>query len=691
MNRSFRQLLAIACVALAVSLSAGCSDGARTAQPPAASPSGEDMRALRTVLITIDTLRNDRVGSTYEDRIAVTPRLDALATRGVRFLTAISPVPITLPSHTTILSGLQPPRHGVRANSTFSLDPHIPTLASRAHAAGIATGAFVGAVVLGRHYGLARGFDVYDDRMGERRALGKSGYPERQADAVVDAALAWLRPTQPERFFVWLHMYDPHFDHHPPQNYADQMSDDLYAAEIHFADHEVGRFVEEVEAMYPDGRTLFVVTSDHGESLGEHGDPTHSYTLYDATQHVPLIIAGPGIPQGREVPDVVRLADIAPTVLARMALPPLEEADGLDLLPLLDDEPDEPRVAWVETVATRLEHGWSPVYGVRTDRFKYLRAPRPELYAVQEDPGELDDLASTLPGVASDLDARVAAVLETARPLHMTLDPDPEERAQLEALGYVIPDTTIDLDAAVRVGGIDPKDTIEVLTGMSESLRLAQAGKRQEAIDLLLSLETEGGQTDARLGRLFREVGKLDESLVHARRAVATTPGWADTHFELGLTLRALGQLDEARRELVRATELDPANPSPHIALGALAMAQDDLDGAAVHLERAVAGNAFAREAYWRLAAIRLAQDRRDEARELLDALPASWRWRPEIAQNLAVGQVRAGDYKGALKRVRLALRRHPDATALRAFKTELEAALASREDAASEGPPKNG
>ncbi len=676
MNRSLRQLAAIALVWIATLGGLACSDapsrdGVTDAAAEASAP------ALRAVLISIDTLRNDRIGTMYKGR-PVTPNLDALAARGARFHTTIAPVPITLPSHTTMLTGLQPPRHGVRANSTFALDDHIPTLATEAQSAGIATGAFVGAVVLSRHYGLARGFDLYDDRMGERRALGKTGYPERQADAVVDAALQWIRPTQPNRFFVWMHMYDPHFDHHPPRYFADLMADDLYAAEIHFSDQQVGRFVEEVEALYPDGRTLFVITSDHGESFGEHGDPTHSYSVYDATQRVPLILVGPGIEAGKEVHEVVRLSDIAPTVLNEMGLAALPETDGLDLLALLDDEPDEPRTAWVETVATRLEHGWSPIYGVRTERFKYLRAPRPELYAVQEDPDELDDLASTLPEVAKELDAQVGAVLATAVPLRMTLDPDPAERAQLEALGYVIPDSGIDPEAAVIVGGIDPKDTVHVIGAMSEALRLSQADKPEEAIELLLSLETESGHTDARLGRLLREVGRLEESLVYARRAVAATPGWSDTHYQLAMTLRDLGRLDEARFAFAQAAELDPQNPAAHVALGALDMGSGDLEAAAVHLERAVAGHAHMNEAYWRLAAVRLAQGRTADADALLDGLsPQKWRWKPLVVQNLAVAQVMAGEHKAALKRVRLSLRQHPDAEALRAIKTQLEAEIA--------------
>ncbi len=656
----------------------GCADEEAVPSAAQGAPHG---RAERTVLVTIDTLRDDRVGGSARDQ-AITPQLDALAARGVRFRNAISPVPVTLPSHTTIMTGLDPTHHGVRANSTFALDPGIPTLASAARLAGIPTGAFVGAVVLDSAHGLDQGFDFYDDRMGSRQALGKSGYPERRASEVVDSALQWLTVEQPERFFLWVHVYDPHMAHDPPQYFKDLFRGDLYAAEIHFADQEIGRLIDAVEAQYQDGRTLFIVTSDHGESLGEHNDPTHSYTLYDATQKVPFIIAGPGVPSGLEIEDVVPLADTAPTVLAAMDLPPFDGMDGRNLQMYFDDEPDLPRGAWVETVATRLEYGWSPMYGLRTARFKYIRAPRSELYSIATDPDERSNLVGDLPGVASDFDKQVSERLATARPLRMTVDPDPAERAKLIALGYVIPDRTIDLEAAVEVGGIDPKDVVQALQTMAEAMAAFGDGEHEKALEILAPLG-DGSSVNVPRARIARELGRFEEALGYARSAIETTPGSPEAQLELGSALQALGKQEEAVAALEFAAKLDPHNPGAHLALGTIEMVRGDLEKAAEHLQRAVDGNAFAEDAYWRLAAIRFGQSRPAEAEALLEILPPRLIQDPTVVRNLAAGEALAGDVKAARKRVRLALRRHPDADGLRAYGEELAVHARELEEAA--------
>jgi arylsulfatase A-like enzyme len=310
----------------------------------------------RVVLVTIDTLRADRVGA-YGDALAVTPTLDALAAAGARFDAAISPVPITLPAHATLMTALEPPRHGVRANGVFALPAEIPTLAERMQAAGYATGAFVGAVVLDRHYGLDRGFDTYDDAMSLRRAGGRSGgYAERRAEAVVDAALAWIA-TAPPRFFAWVHVYDPHANYDPPPQWANRVAGDAYRSEIAYTDAQLRRLFDGVAARYRDGRTLIAVTADHGESLGEHGEPAHSFTVYDATQRVPLIAAGPGIAPGTIVSNVVRLADIAPTLLSLARAEPLADADGADLSGALRGNDRGGRLGYVESLDARLSQG----------------------------------------------------------------------------------------------------------------------------------------------------------------------------------------------------------------------------------------------------------------------------------------------------------------------------------------------
>ena len=324
--------------------------------------------------------------------------MDTLAAAGVRFQHVISPVPLTLPSHATLLTGLDPPHHGVRHNSIHRLPDGIPTLAEGMRHAGYATAAVVGALVLDRRFGLDRGFDHYDDAMGGRRS-GVVGFAERRAGAVVDAAIDWIGEA-PDRFFLWVHLYDPHTAYDPPRGFASAFGTRPYDGEIAYADAEIGRLLAAVRERRGSDGLLVALTSDHGESLGAHGELTHGYSLYDATQRVPLILAGPEIPAGTVVSEVVRLKDVAPTLLAAVGAPALMGATGIDLLPHFAAPRSarwSPQIAYVETLATQLDFRWSPLKGLRTDRYKYVRAPRPELYDLHTDPNEMSNIASEEP------------------------------------------------------------------------------------------------------------------------------------------------------------------------------------------------------------------------------------------------------------------------------------------------------
>ncbi|HEY8120956.1 MAG TPA: sulfatase, partial [Myxococcota bacterium] len=441
-------------------------------------------RPERVLLITVDTLRADHVGA-YGDELARTPALDALAAAGARFDAAISPTPITLPAHTTLMTGLEPPHHGVRGNGVFALPAEIPTLAAQLQGEGFATAAFVGAIVLDRRYGLARGFDHYDDAMSLRHSAKGGGYAERRAEAVVDSAIAWLEAA-PSRWFVWVHVYDPHAEYDPPPAWKDRIPRDAYRSEIAYADAQLRRLFELVSARWRDGKTLIVATADHGESLGEHGEPTHSFTLYDATQRVPLLVAGPGIEAGTVVANVVRLADLAPTLLALAGAKPLPETDGMDVSGALRGSDGAERLAYLETIDTRLNQGWSPLYGVRGPRWKYIRAPRPELYDLIADPGERRDLSSSEPRIAQELDREVSRAHAGARALAWaSAAPSAAERAQLESLGYVGAAPAREPD--LTVGGTDPKDVVarmrdfDVMRALIDAKDYAGALARAEA------------------------------------------------------------------------------------------------------------------------------------------------------------------------------------------------------------------
>ena len=281
------------------------------------------------IAITIDTLRADHLGS-YGDRDAVTPTLDALAGRGVRFADAVAHAPLTLPSHASLFTGLTPARHGIRNNPEFALGESIPTLAERFRAAGYDTAAFVSGFPLSRRFGLGRGFDLYDDQFPRGDVGSAAPYTERRADATTTAARAWLgRGTSQDRkpYFLWVHLFDPHRPYDPPQPFRDRFREKPYDGEIAFVDAEIGKLLTAVGD--PEGnRTIIAVTADYGEGLDEHGEPTHGLFIYNSTIRVPLILAGPGVPRSQTIETLVRLIDVTPTLLDLAHLPPLPGTTG---------------------------------------------------------------------------------------------------------------------------------------------------------------------------------------------------------------------------------------------------------------------------------------------------------------------------------------------------------------------------
>src|SRR5512139_1322212 len=282
------------------------------------------------LLITIDTLRADRLGC-YGDRDAATPVLDALAARGVRFPDAVAHVPLTLPSHATILTGVTPLKHGVRDNAGFVLGSTLRTLAEQFRAGGYETAAFVSGFPVHHRFGLARGFETYDDRFPQGGDPARPPYVERRADQTIAAVTAWLarRSAEDRRpFFIWLHLFDPHAPYDPPEPYRSRFSARPYDGEVAFADAQIGVLLGRLQQVGQRGQTLVLATSDHGEGLGEHGEPTHGLFIYDSTIRVPLILAGPGVPSGRVVASLARGIDLAPTLLDLAHVAALPEAEG---------------------------------------------------------------------------------------------------------------------------------------------------------------------------------------------------------------------------------------------------------------------------------------------------------------------------------------------------------------------------
>ncbi len=664
-----RALMALLALALAC--------GPRPAAPP---------RVERVVLVTIDTLRADHVGS-YGAGAASTPSLDAVAARGVRFARAVSPAPLTLPSHTTLMTGLDPFEHGVRHNSIFRLADDVPTLAERMRDAGFATAAFIGAFVLDQRFGLARGFDVYDDEMGYRRASASDfSFAERRGDEVVDAALAWLE-SAPERFFLWAHLYDPHVDYRAPPGFALSVSGGPYEAEVAFADAQVGRLVAAIDARWPPGSTLIVVTSDHGEGLGEHGEKTHSYFVYQQTQHIPLLIAGPGFPAGRVVEPTVRLSDVAPTLLARAGAAPLEGISGRDLFPLaMGRDEEEGRVGYVETLAPQLDLELSPLLGLRTDRFKYIRAPRPELYDLERDPGELRDLASERPELLAELDDALEQRLARSNSSSFHALPDAADRARLESLGYVVPEGLPEAASLGRVGGRDPKDYIGVGESMAWAEVLIAEGRYAEALALLPE-EGVGGPRFA-FRRAIAALGVGETAIAErAARELIARGNALEGQVLLGSALMHQERFREARAIFEEAAAAHPLAPNPVVSLADLAVVEGRREDAHELYRRAIELSERPVDPLWAWAALLIEDGRREEAEALLAPLPEERLLEPAPALRLAEAERAVGREDAAIDRLTAAVRRYPNAVQLLMAQAELleangrlEEALPSRE-----------
>lgn len=579
------------CLLALTSLTSAACDGGdpqdvrniRQPPPPTSRPS--------IVLVTLDTLRADRLAPE-----GPMPRLRRLAASGAVFNRAHAQVPLTLPSHATILTGRGVRGHGVRDNIGYALSPEIPTVAERFSAAGYATAAFVGGYPLVRSFGLGRGFDRYDDRMTRSPPTGRSGHTERRAERVVDAALDWVHHRTEQPFFLWVHLFDPHDPYEAPKPFGGR-HEHPYDDEVAYTDHQLGRLIDGI-GRPADNELWVIVTADHGEALGQHGEPTHGVFLYEPTLRVPLVIVPPAASPARIVDAPASLVDVAPTLLEAAGLEPLDGCDGRSLLSYLGADAAAPtaRTLYLESTHGRRKYGWAPLAGLLEWPQKFVSAPRPELYDLERDPRERRNLVGD-----SDLSALEQKLREIRRgPLpdarRTTSAPDLD---RLAGLGYVGPVTTPPRDDFFdEPARPDPKDRIAALPSLERGLaamaadRVEQARQELEAalrldpdnlvvLNNLGILALQGGDVDraAELfsGGLTRDAnaeqlannlgiarsrqGRQREAAAAFRQALASRPTFAGARFNLALALYRLGKHEEALAELERVRAEEPDFP----------------------------------------------------------------------------------------------------------------------------------
>ena len=616
-----RSTLAGAIAALAI-LMAGCGTSNAPA-PAAARPT-----ARHLVVVTIDTLRADRLGA-YGSATVPTPNLDRLAREGARALDASTHVPITRPSHTSLFTARYPSDHGVRDNIARPLAAEVPTLAELLHGQGFATAAFVSSVVLAKQSGLNRGFDTYDDRFDtDTRDVTFLDAVQRRGDATIGAVERWLDGRSPEaqakRTALWVHLYDPHDPYEPPEPFATQFRGREYDGEVAWTDALIGRLRATLEAHHLWDDAVVVVAADHGEALGEHGETGHGFFVYETTIKVPLVLRGPGVTPGTTIGGPFRLIDVAPTALTLLGLPAFPApVTGRDLTSSLGGAAAPiAGTTYAESLTPLLHYQWSDLRAWRDGSMKYILAPRPELYDLAADPGETKDLSASQPAVARKLRAALEAVLRAERdkataPGDATAEIPAEMLQKLGALGYVSPGAAKDTVAQ----GADPKDKIaefQTLNGlMRDGLAALEAKRFAESAATFARLRKAGAdsfQVHFYEGRALAGLGRARDAEARFARTLELMPTYGEAYLELANTWVARKDLAQALAVLTRGQAAVPKEPSLVEREGQILQARGDLPGALAAYARAATLAPTDALLRWRQGEVLLAMRRPAEA-----------------------------------------------------------------------------
>jgi arylsulfatase A-like enzyme/Tfp pilus assembly protein PilF len=621
-------------------------------------PGGVSRSDLNVLVITLDTTRADRLGAYGYAGIA-TPNLDRLAREGVLFEQAATTAPLTLPAHSSLFTSKFPPEHGVRDNGGFFLDPRETTMAEVLKDRGFKTGAFIGAYVLDSKWGLNQGFDTYFDDfdLSKYKAISL-GAIQRPGNEVVDHGLQWLDSIGSERFFGWMHLYDAHSPYEPPEPYKTIYQGRPYIGEIAFVDSQVGRVLTYLDTHKLADHTIVVVMGDHGESLHEHGEATHGFFIYESTVHVPLIVRAPfSEMQGRRVGEVVRSVDVMPTVLDMLGIAAPAGIEGVSVAPLMTGAKKELGLESYSEALYPLHHfGWSDLRAMRAGRYKLIASPRPELYDLQDDPGEHHDLFAQREALGTRmlerLRQREARFSKPDESQKQAMEVDPDARARLAALGYVGTFVTTAVPDESRTGLADPKDKVglfnkittardiskddaafdEVITTLKEVIRedpkvidawfmlgnmYAKVGRQQDAIPYFkqaLALKPDDDMAVVNLANAYRQIGRDEEALVGFKRFLELDPKNSQVRYSLAEILLDRGDLNGAEAQLRQAIALEPKLVAARNALGVVALKRGDVSMAEREIRAALAEKADVRLAHFNLALVAEERGRAEEA-----------------------------------------------------------------------------
>jgi arylsulfatase A-like enzyme/Flp pilus assembly protein TadD len=576
--------------------------------------------APNVVVITIDTLRADHLGCYGYEQIH-TPNIDALAADGARFERAYTSVPVTLPSHSVIFTGTYPMFSGMHDFAANKLSPTQPTLASVLKDQGYTTGAVVASAVLDSRFGLNHGFDFYYDHFDFSRLLETNlDEMERPGNVVADVTLDWLTKNYQNKFFLWMHLYDPHYPYRPPSPYSEEYKGRPYDGEIAFADAQVGRLIQFLKDKGLYKNTLIVLSGDHGESLGEHGEQTHGFFIYNATLHVPLIFHLPGQAAAQTVPEIVNLADLMPTILQALKVDVPSQVQGRNLLPLMTTKSNEARGLYAETFLPRLHFNWSELRGVETENYHFIDAPKPELYDLTKDPGETKNLFADKKAVAEEMRSKLTALIHqysAGQELAEKTGLDPALMERLKSLGYAgfsgggssptITDRTLP----------DPKDRVQTYELVSDAMEESQHGEYAGSTEkLIAALKSDPDSIPVHylLGLNYYRTREFPKAVEQFQKVLQLSPDYTLAVFYLGLSYARVGDFDQAITTLKRALELDASNFAAAYNLGAAYVKKQMFPESVAAFRQAIAINPEYAEAQRGLGEILLYQGQVDEA-----------------------------------------------------------------------------
>ncbi len=558
-----------------------------------------DIENMNIIMFTIDTLRADHL-ECYGYPGVKTPQINSLAEEGILFQYNIAQTPLTLPSHASIMTATYPLYHGIRDNGGFYLDEEHTTFAEAMKTHGYATAAFIAAFVLDSRWGLDQGFDYYYDNFDLTKYKTVSlDSVQRRGDEVLTEAYKWLGQNGEQKFFAWIHLYDPHTPYDPPEPYKSQYGGrrySLYDGEIAYVDQLMGEFRKFMEEKGLWEKTLIIFTADHGESLGEHKESAHGFFIYDSDVRVPLIVRFPGAKlAGLKITNQVRSIDIMPTVLSAVGGNIPESVQGESFLPLLlGQEEETERLAYSETYWPRYHYGWSELKLLRKGQYKFIDAPRPELYNIYENPGETEDMINQRASLGIEMKKELEALIaqysregiDEAEPQKI----DNDSLIKLQALGYLGSFRTSQKSRGERLA--DPKDKIELYNEIKMAQFLVTEEKMEQAENAIKDvLDRDPAVLEARyiLGNIFSKQEKYEEAIEEYTKALSVDPEYYDAIFGIALAYKRSGKQEEAIVGFKRLIDIDPKDTKPYFHLGDIYEVRGELDEAITNLKSAVA------------------------------------------------------------------------------------------------------